>query len=432
MPLDFHSSDYYPSELVGAAEIWNSVNAYEGMAYADIEKALMKQLLASLAGCAAVTLPSIAMKSPNRRWHIVSAIQKSVRRSDVDHAVRLSVAIQNSTEHEAFWRRFCVMALEDIGFANPVLAATILTVAGKKAWRESNGGALITAYLADRMARSAKSRTLCHLMCYAAASDKFEGARTHWCDLDLSQPEQADHLARWLRQDDYDEFPQRDDEKLQPIIAASALASKALSGQLSYVLPGQDHLSPRERKSQYSTGNRHISEEALDTMEVPLPSLWRYIVYRARSAGVEGLENGIPALFPHIQPGDMSLVSRKLPVMEVLDKLPSVAFDKHTIEGKRAIARFGKNCAPVKDFLAEHFTEDLHVAALGSAVFYAEGGEPMTPVLDSPLFQTVQRSEHAAFARRYGVTPEVFTGLHEVVAEHLGELNDARRFILGK
>jgi replication-associated recombination protein RarA len=54
-----------------------------------------------------------------RKWELVSALQKSIRRADKQIALRLVSAIDNMPEEYGyFWRRLCVTACEDIGPAD--------------------------------------------------------------------------------------------------------------------------------------------------------------------------------------------------------------------------------------------------------------------------------------------------------------------------
>jgi hypothetical protein len=62
-----------------------------------------------------------------RKWELVSALQKSIRRADKQIALRLVSAIDNMPEEYGyFWRRLCVTACEDIGPADDELAAFVV------------------------------------------------------------------------------------------------------------------------------------------------------------------------------------------------------------------------------------------------------------------------------------------------------------------
>src|ERR1039458_748524 len=63
----------------------------------------------------------------DRKWELVSALQKSIRRADKQIALRLVSAIDNvPEEYGYFWKRLCVIACEDIGPADNELATFVV------------------------------------------------------------------------------------------------------------------------------------------------------------------------------------------------------------------------------------------------------------------------------------------------------------------
>jgi hypothetical protein len=62
-----------------------------------------------------------------RKWELVSAFQKSIRRGDKPMALRLISAMDSMPEEYAyFWRRLCVTTCEDVGPAGDTLAAFVV------------------------------------------------------------------------------------------------------------------------------------------------------------------------------------------------------------------------------------------------------------------------------------------------------------------
>jgi hypothetical protein len=62
-----------------------------------------------------------------RKWELVSAVQKSIRRGDKQVALRLiSVMDSMPEEYAYFWRRLCVIACEDVGPADDTLSAFVV------------------------------------------------------------------------------------------------------------------------------------------------------------------------------------------------------------------------------------------------------------------------------------------------------------------
>ncbi|MCU1269940.1 MAG: hypothetical protein JWN74_1234 [Acidobacteriaceae bacterium] len=65
-----------------------------------------------------------------RKWELVSAFQKSIRRGDKRTALQLVSAIDSMSEECAyFWKRLCVIACEDIGPGDDVLASFVIACA---------------------------------------------------------------------------------------------------------------------------------------------------------------------------------------------------------------------------------------------------------------------------------------------------------------
>jgi hypothetical protein len=99
-----------------------------------------------------------------RKWEMVSALQKSIRRGDKEIALHLLSAIDGMPEEYAyFWRRLCVTACEDVGLADDVLAAFVVacaTLFAPKKTGNKNYGLL--GFLAEQMCDlSTRSRIYC-------------------------------------------------------------------------------------------------------------------------------------------------------------------------------------------------------------------------------------------------------------------------------
>jgi hypothetical protein len=65
-----------------------------------------------------------------RKWELVSALQKSIRRGEKQMALHLLSTIDSMPEEYAyFWRRLCVIACEDVGPGDDVLASFVVACA---------------------------------------------------------------------------------------------------------------------------------------------------------------------------------------------------------------------------------------------------------------------------------------------------------------
>jgi len=99
-----------------------------------------------------------------RKWELVSAFQKSIRRADKAMALRLTSAMDSMPEEYAyFWRRLCVIACEDVGPADDVLASFVVACATVFPPRKTgNKNYDLFCFLAEQMCDlSTRSRIYC-------------------------------------------------------------------------------------------------------------------------------------------------------------------------------------------------------------------------------------------------------------------------------
>jgi len=95
--------------------------AYPETGWADAPSdrwvSLCHGLLASEASCT-----NAFPVDKERKWELVSAFQKAIRRGEKQLALHLVSAMDSMPEEYAyFWRRLCVIACEDVGPADDVL-----------------------------------------------------------------------------------------------------------------------------------------------------------------------------------------------------------------------------------------------------------------------------------------------------------------------
>lgn len=112
-----------------------------------------------------------------RKWALVSALQKSIRRGEKEVALHLLSAIDSMPEEYAyFWRRLSVIACEDIGLADDVLASFVVACATVFPPRKTGCENLrIMGFLADQMCGlSNRSRIYCSYSVIEPAAFKAE------------------------------------------------------------------------------------------------------------------------------------------------------------------------------------------------------------------------------------------------------------------
>ncbi len=111
----------------------------------------------------------------DRKWELVSALQKAIRRADKATALRLISGIASMPDEYAyFWRRMCVIACEDIGPADDTLVKFVVACATifspKKMGPENHR---LLCFLAEQMCDLAtRSRICCSLEIVSLAVEK--------------------------------------------------------------------------------------------------------------------------------------------------------------------------------------------------------------------------------------------------------------------
>ena len=145
---------------VDLMELWKTQNP---VVLADVEMNTEVQVLDAV-----VTAMSKWMKddvtttvtTESKKWLLVSGLQKAIRRGNAEKARQCGHAILG-LDSTYLWRRLCVIALEDIGWANPVACAMTLAVASSKSFRKAHDERELLFFIIDMLSLGMKDRTLC-------------------------------------------------------------------------------------------------------------------------------------------------------------------------------------------------------------------------------------------------------------------------------
>ncbi len=91
------------------------------------------------------------------KWLLSSAMQKAIRRGDVEMAERAASSLWHQ-DRMSFWRRLHVAALEDCGVASTDVVISVLTATASSAWRRKVGDLRVGLYLVRLLCQSVKTR----------------------------------------------------------------------------------------------------------------------------------------------------------------------------------------------------------------------------------------------------------------------------------
>jgi hypothetical protein len=96
---------------------------------------------------------------PARKWLYASALQKSVRRGMAHCAIRFALQL-HSIDEQYCWRRLAVIALEDIGFGDPLATALTLEANRNRRFRQQLGERWVLATVVTGLSEATKSRSI--------------------------------------------------------------------------------------------------------------------------------------------------------------------------------------------------------------------------------------------------------------------------------
>lgn len=320
----------------------------------DIEKELEAEIDRIRLGSALWFMPTgMVVKQEKRKWQVSSAMQKSIRRGDGETAVQMAEGL-STLDPEYCWRRLPVIAMEDIGLADPMLVGAVLWLSGKKAKRLQMFGSDLQALhaIVKAMAFSVKDRSVCDLTCWVMYQPEWQEKRDAAFAYDSGEPKNL--------------FT-----NTSAFIADRMLAAWAIAG--TQRMPG-DNLPEK------APGDFKAVLGLCEAMSIP--PLIRWIMH----AGYQKIGDGMPLAYPLIW--EMVIKSYALApakwradVMTTLPKIgyyPSEAFDWHTNLGKRAFNYFNAISLPMQVFLSldckiDPMDKKDRIKPTATLDFYVEG-----------------------------------------------------------
>jgi hypothetical protein len=125
------------------------------------------------------------------QWVAMSAVQKAIRRGDVDLALRAAATLLKA-DPARLWRRLVGIAFEDIGMGSVETIRLVITATSGKAVRQQFGGEwAVASLLVERMCAAPSCRASDDLFLTLAFHHELEALRDDLAGEDLSE-----HLSR--------------------------------------------------------------------------------------------------------------------------------------------------------------------------------------------------------------------------------------------
>lgn len=346
--------------------------------------------------------PKTGLQSKNHKWRVVSALQKCIRRGDAEFARRCGSALMSGGEGDKLWHRLGVIAIEDVGLANPYLVSMVMMLSTRKGLRSQIGPRVTAFWAIDQLCFSAKSRDLTDLAVNILIGDpKDEIAFVKGIPKPLAV------------------FADPGQSIMQRSVAHFAMFNKGIG--LEKELPIRI-CSATDRAYAYG--------------EIGLPTLLRYMCEKPSSAYGECLGAPVPFIWALMCESN-KMKTRKDPFytqsVAIIQRLPAPAYDQFTFEGKRAVSYFMKSCSDVKVFLdnAGVFNEEHRRALIYEAMFYTEGGSLGLKRLDYDGWHSLFKDLLTRYMMKYGLSGEEETfEFCDLMYNSIDDLNHARRRIL--
>ncbi len=326
-------------------------------------------------------------------WVASSLLQKAIRRGDADLAERAVITLY-PLRGRGIWRRFLVIAFEDIGVASVDALIETTTACTDPAWREGVGGdECALRHVARLLAAAPKDRSPDHLISVAYSHPAFEDARgqvgamslarriDRVADMSLPLPERA--IAAWYASG----IECGDERRVGP-------------GDLNGLMHAFRHLGV---PPDLIAATRIAATRTREPIVIMTPLLWL-----AASAA-----------------GDRRVVEGAVPSVVMIGDIPSYVFDKHTAAGKAAIHRLARENPAVRDTLAAHVPEYRANVAACMAAFHVDAA-PVSRRLEWAGSAELERLGVEADMAKVGVPTEGVSPLLTVVRDNLDCLNAIR------
>jgi hypothetical protein len=336
--------------------------------------------------------PELIVADP---WIVSSLLQKSIRRGEIEIAQRAALTLFKS-RGSAIWRRFMVIAFEDIGIGS-IDAMTMTVAAGSDAaFRKVCGGDLrVAILLTGVLAEAPKDRS-------------------------------ADHLGG-----------AKDHPTLAGFVQAMANASIALL--LSIVRDTALDLPHRAVATWFASGvgvGDGIARGNLEKLlalfgDLGVPGDLVAATDVAAGRTREPITVMVPLIWLAAATSQQSVCDYPVPPLTKAGDVPLYALDEHTRLGREAIWRYACENDGVRTCLERFVPASRRRRAANVAAFYADAA----PVARRLMWDQSRSLETFGIERDLllaGVPAEGIGPLLEAVRANLGHLNELRAQILGR
>lgn len=278
---------------------------------------------------------------PVSSWVAMSAMQKGIRRGDVDLALRAASTLLKS-DPAKLWRRLAGIVFEDVGLASVETIRLVMAVMTGKNFRQRFGGEwTVASRLVVQMAAAPKCRASDDLLWAIAEYHELNDLRASLAGADLPT-----HLSR-IR-----ERGALLGASLSALHASGVRWAGQVVGKAAYT--GATFAAMREAGVDYEIVA--LAEQGFRKTREALPLLLPLLTLAMPTEELPTQDDELP------------------PVVIGRSGLPTYCYDQFSWEGKKALSRFLKQNTRTGRWLRRYVTAERHMAVLAGAIFRIEGG----------------------------------------------------------
>ncbi|MGO4638451.1 hypothetical protein AB4Z43_08445 [Mesorhizobium sp. 2RAF45] len=290
-------------------------------------------------------------------WVAMSAMQKGIRRGNVDLATR-AVATLLKFDPAKLWRRIAGIVVEDIGLADLECVKLVMAATAGRTFRRDFGGEhRVASLVVARMCAAPKCRAADDLLIAVSHRHELEALRG-----DMARETLPEHLSR----------VEGRGALLGASLAALHASGTRWNGQVAGAAANPKALFAAMRSAGIDHDIVMLAEQGWKRTREALPILLP-LVSRARPAGV------------------LPVADDEFPsVMIARNGVPTYCLDGFSYEGKAALGRFLRRDTVSTRWLRKHVTAERRVAVLHGAIFRIEGG-PVRQRVQWPCAATLRR-----------------------------------------
>lgn len=323
-------------------------------------------------------------------WVASSLLQKAIRRG-AEQVAQAAALTFFANRRSTIWRRLITIAFEDIGVASPQFVALTASVGTDQAFRRSLGEDLTVACNLSRILASAtKSRAAEHLVTIAKYHVSLDSVR-------------AAAVARSLAESVF-----------AAVHEAVPVGERALALMCAWGLIGckSTKVATCVQDLWAACSAAGVSEELVNAAVLATKKVRDPIIPAACLAWLIAKEK-------------TTVLESATPQWLDIQGIPSYAFDKHTLLGRRAIRGLLKYSSSIRECLVSHADLARINEAAYMAAFYTDAA-PLARRLTCQGGDELERMAIEADLMRVGVIRESVPAVLQVFSERLDHLNKLR------